>query len=215
MPEGFKPSIDRPSDNTIPLLEFSGVLKDYVAEDRKDDRSGRTWTTITFNFTDLEVIETTEPYPFPIAKIQIPYGTRSKTRWAVFAESARGILPQVDIDLLVGKRQKWVWGSCELRQQVDGEWKNVEADSWQVVEVEGYGNSGEDDSNLIDALVELADGKTEAEFNSAVFSDEKLKKMGGYSSAVDMIINRKFFDAMKEIGKLEKSGDNWVKVSNG
>lgn len=109
--ETFKPQVRAPGN---PLRRFKGVMGKYnpVA----GSAGGRTWTNIEFPFTDVEVIESVEPYLFPIATVTIKYtapGDRGRpgqgNKWEVFAASMRQLMgaANADIDALVGKMQEW------------------------------------------------------------------------------------------------------------
>jgi hypothetical protein len=212
--QDFKPSFAEPTDSQIPVQKFSGVLKSYEPEERTDQRTNRSWMSIKFNFVDIEVIRSTEPYPHPIIPLSISYSDRSNTRWAALAGSARKVMPTVDMDLLVGKRQTWELLPATVRalNNETDTWEPMSRNCWQVVEVEGYG-SPETNGNIMDALVDLAHGKTESEFNSEVFNSSTIRNMVGFQSAVESITNRKFFPMMEETGKLTKNDEGvWSKA---
>ena len=76
----------------------------------------RKYTIIEFNFTDLEVIDSTTPYHFPITTFGIAYSAPSSdrgrpgqgNRWEVFSASMRKLLGEDgDIRTLEGKMQEW------------------------------------------------------------------------------------------------------------
>ncbi|KKL04513.1 hypothetical protein LCGC14_2615330, partial [marine sediment metagenome] len=63
-----KMSMDRPTGGDTPLRRFRGVL-DSLKLDQRTSNDGRTYAVALFNFKDLEVLESEEPFPFPIAII--------------------------------------------------------------------------------------------------------------------------------------------------
>ena len=71
-----------------PLRKFYGILDSYSPE----ERYGK--TSVVMNFKDVEVIESTEPYPFPIAVIPIKLSNRKNSAWGVFSESLNAIIPE-------------------------------------------------------------------------------------------------------------------------
>ncbi|KKL63026.1 hypothetical protein LCGC14_2179210, partial [marine sediment metagenome] len=113
--ETFKPSLATPVGQS-PLQKFVGILESWEAETRESpsDTPGeapRKYQVITFNFRDLDVLKSTEPYPFPVAVLTIGYAppaqSRGNTRWEAIAGSIRKLTPDPDLDVLVGKRQTW------------------------------------------------------------------------------------------------------------
>jgi hypothetical protein len=172
-------------------------------------------TFVEFDFIDLEVIESTEPYPFPTAKLAIRYiaptESRGETDWEAFSGSLRRLIPGCpDPDPLVGKMQEWAMLPAKVRilaKEEDGTtplldtqgkqvWEAGEADRWQLVSVEGIEDTSKD---LTEHLLELADGKTEVQFNQAALTD---KKVMANSDTVDAITNRVLLPALIEAGKL-------------
>jgi len=149
-----------------------------IEEDlRKGDRGGN--TVIVLKFTDLEVIESVSPYPFPTAEIQISHSDRSETRWAAMGDSIRRLLgPDEGADAMVleGKMQEWAMLPSPTRRPEDpqnpgGYWETLDTDCWQVVAVEGAAEAAE---NLTEHLLDLADGKTDTQFNQAALADTKV-----------------------------------------
>lgn len=213
--ERFKPHFGMPQNQATPLEHFRGVLKDYVAEDRQPE-GGNPYKVITFNFIELEVLRSSEPFPFPAAPIPISWSTSSNTKWAALAASARKVLPAEDIELLVGTKQEWELRPCKLRAKSSetGKWEIVDGVAWQINSVEGYGSAENAGVDLTERLCDLADGKTEVEFNTAVFADSDLRAMPGFTKAVESITSRQFFPMMQTAGKLRMdSEEKWHKVS--
>ena len=66
--EQFTPSLETRPFGT-PLRRFKANLKEYRSEKVTPDGGGREYRRIFFDFIDLEVIESVEPYPFPIATL--------------------------------------------------------------------------------------------------------------------------------------------------
>ena len=102
-------STEAPTDAQTPLVRFRGVLKEVVSE-TLDANEFRTKPSLraSFNFIDLEVLESNEPYPFPIATIKIGYTERADTRWAVLTKSLRDLIPEPGdrLAMITGKSQE-------------------------------------------------------------------------------------------------------------
>ena len=218
--EPFKPSLATPVGQS-PLQEFSAILESWEAETRESpsDTPGeqpRKYQVITFNFKDLDVILSTEPYPFPIAVLSIGYApptqSRGNTRWEAIAGSIRKLTPDPDLDVLVGNRQTWKMLPATLRMPVleedgtpklDGRlrplWADADVDCWHIVEVEGLGSAAESDEEFMDFLVDQADGRTEKDWYEALLGDRRVTQR---NDIVTAITDRKLLDTMKAAGKL-------------
>lgn len=222
MTQQFKPSVDRPSGGESPLKRFIGVLATIVPEERTSQQDQSKYVVISFNFTDVEVILSDEPHPFPIAIIKIGYkppkDSRGGTKWDAFAGSVRKLSPdKPDIDLLVGKRQRWAQLPFKIRSplsnedgspQLDGNgktvWGEVEVLAWKVEEVEGMGSVVEKGVELNDLLIDLADGKTEAKFHEAALTNAKVT---ADADMVQQLVDRKWLPVVMEMGRLTRDAE--------
>ena len=218
----FKPSIEQPQDAQNPLVRFRGDLKEYeVRTETSTLGQGGQFTRIFFHFINVEVLEANEPYPFPIATIPVSYSERGETRWAALAGSFRRQLPSPDIDLLVGRKQEWHFtGGQNLRQQVTDDdtgervWKSVPANAWQLVWIEGGASANGTGGNLMDAIVDGVDGKTNEAFYQWFYGDPGLKQLGGYNDAVTAAANRQLLETLETGGKLTRDAEGvWHKVA--
>ena len=94
---GIKYKIDNFEGGTSPLLHFKGRQLSHLIENRHFEASergaARDSVGFTFNFGELTVIDSREPYSLPIAEIKIPYSDRAETRWAAFAASFTRVVP--------------------------------------------------------------------------------------------------------------------------
>lgn len=78
-----------------PLRRFYGVLDSCPQEEKKYDEgtpNERKSTQISLNFKDLEVVESVEPYNFPIYTVQFTLSNRKKSKYGVFGVSLANIL---------------------------------------------------------------------------------------------------------------------------
>jgi len=223
--EPFKPSLATPVGQS-PLQEFIAILESWEAETRESpsDTPGeapRKYQVITFNFKDLDVILSTEPYVFPIAVLSIGYAppaaSRGNTRWEALAGSIRKLTPDPDLDVLVGKRQTWKMLPATLRMPVleedgtpklDGRlrplWADADVDCWHITEVEGLGSAAESDEELMDFLVGQADGKTASAWYEGLLQD---RRVTARNDIVTAITDRKLLDTMKVANKLTEDAE--------
>lgn len=229
MTQPFVPSIAEPKDEFgTPLQEFKGVVAGYTARvqrfEARGNQAARDAQIVDFDVKDLVVIRSREPYMLPIGKISIPYSERGDTRWAVFTGSLRAIIPpeiwQASSDplgLLVGKQQHWSFRTGKLRGPIkDAEgndvyeggkqkWGPTDADTWQVISIEGLGTGG---VQLLDLIAQFAVGKNQDEVNQAVLQTVEWKGYAGYQAAVEGTLNRTLLPGLIAAGKLvqEPSG---------
>jgi hypothetical protein len=207
----FVPSLETKAFGT-PLLRFKAVLKEYTAERRKDEGSGREYMIINFDFIDLEVIESTEPYAFPVASIGIGYSTSEATRWDVLAKSIKGLFGRTPaLDEIVGKTQEWKYDDCKLRTKddADGQWKDLPAQAWKVISLDGIASAAETTADINDHILDLLDGKNEAEFNQAVFTDSKVR---GHADIIESHTNRELLPNLEKAGRVHRDADGvWHK----
>lgn len=208
----FKPSLDVVS--VSPLRNFWGVLKGYKGIPGKDKQTGREYMSIEFEFTDVEVILSTEPYPFPVAQLRIGYSQSAQTRWGGFAKSIRRIAgPMSQIDDLPSKRQRWEMAPWAIRQpatDADGNpiiggngkqvWTEADIDVWQVMEIEGVAKP----ENLQPYICEVSDGKGDKEIYESLLTDPKIMARPDVVSA---ITSRQLLQTYQDAGFLTRDSE--------
>lgn len=218
MSENFIPSLADPKDNRSPLVRFRGVLKEYKTEQNQATENRRASTRIVFNFTDVEVIESTDPYPFPIATISLTYSERADTIWDAWRKSVVKLVPSRDINELVGKQQEWHFTTAKVRRQntekEGSPWEVMDADAWQIVALEGVSAAGAG-ANLTQTLIELAVGKTDEQFYQELFTRADLKKLPGFGDAIEQASNRTLLSNFETAKMLKKEVTGvWSKGEN-
>ncbi|KKK91285.1 hypothetical protein LCGC14_2714500 [marine sediment metagenome] len=221
-------SIDKPTGGDTPLRHFKGTLAPdkELQEERQTKDGSRKYVVVNFNFLDLEVIDSVEPFPFPIALVTIGYAppkvSRGSTKWEAFSASLRKLMPDnPDIELLKGKRQEWKMENRSLRRGLTDEetgqpvldgnnnqiWGDVPTLCWTVVSVEGLGSVQEADDDFNAYLVALADGKTEPKFYEVALTDSKVMSR---PNIVEAIIGRKLLDTLKEMNLLTRDAEGFL-----
>lgn len=161
-----------------PLIKFKGVLQSY--DPQPPNERGR--VRVLFHFSDIEVIESREPYPFPLAEIGINYSTRKRSSWGVLAGSVGKVNSDLDVPDLVGKGQEWhnTPGHQFGENRETGE--QIVASCWEVMAVEGVDTGPQ--VSAYDKMLEILDGATIAEFNQKVFADPVIKADGQLQSSI-------------------------------
>ncbi len=215
-PNGFKIKVDKPTDQASPLVRFTGVLKEWSQDIREPSETNpRQSVGVKFDFTDVTVIESTEPYNFPIATFRIPYSERSGTAWESFTDSLRDIVPMEELnaidqplDVLVGKNQEWFYAPVKLRRpgaEGSGDekvWALRDAKAWTLAGCDGYGASG-GAGNIMDAIAEfIGEGKKDSEIYQWMYTNQALKGMQGFQSAVESVSERTLLPALMASGKI-------------
>jgi len=222
--ESWTPSTDKPTGGDSPLIRFRGTLDSFVSEDRTDEQSGRQYRHIVFNFTDIsgeDVLEATEPFPFPVAQIRIPYSeptkSRGATKWEAFAASIRslavplGVGPGEVLQALVGKRQEWARSESTVRVMEEGQWVDAQRSCWKVIEVIGVSGGNSTGMDILAHVADLLDGKNEQEFYQVLYPDEKARQ---HPEIITQATQRELLPALKAAGLVDVGADGvWHKVA--
>jgi len=183
-----------------PVREFKGTLEKITAN--LVDRFTPPRTEIVFNFVDVEVIETTEPYPFPIAQISIMHSNREQSFWGIFATSVDKLIPASgELSYLEGKELHFKMTSGHMMwDATKGE--ETPRDCWELVGVEGeVETSTTTKADATTRALELLDNKNIADWNQIVFQDPVVKADG---ELVTSILNNTFIPSMKEAGVISE-----------
>ncbi len=209
--EQFVPSLETRAFGT-PLLHFKAMLKEYTSDKIKDEGSGREYMVVKFNFTDLEVIASTDPYPFPVAVIEVGYSSTEKTKWDALAKSIKGLFGRTPaLDEIVGKMQEWRFADCKLRtkDEEDGQWKDLPGQAWQVISLDGIAGAAETAMDINDHILDLLDGKTETDFNQLIFTDPKVR---GHADIIEAHTNRELLPSLAKAERAYRDDDGvWHK----
>lgn len=211
-----------------PLIRFRGTLKEVTPVTYKDENnpSDKGRMTVKFDFIDITVIDTEEPYPYPTTTGSLPYSDRAETIWMAWANSFRNIVPKAEwqtlsmpFKILEGKVQEWAYMPARLRRPLTDEngeaindaagkqkWGVQDADAWQLVSVEGYG--GESGGvNIYDLIIEKLDGADDKDFMEWLFTDMSLKSVPGHGAAVEAQAERKLIPMLLETGRLTQDAN--------
>lgn len=183
----FNPSFEPPSgefNNDIPVVEFWATGAGWQHKSGKSAK-GNEWHRINFKFKEAEIVETTEPFMFPVFEVSMFYSDPSRTpkrqegqgtsEWEILSESIREYFPEstggVGIlndlmggqfvnpgDEITGRRQHWKRVESLIRvgpNQSNPEWHDEEMKCWKLVGIEGMKGSG--GAGGVDIYTYLAD----------------------------------------------------------
>ena len=210
-----------------PLREFVGTLSSITGN--MVDRFTPARLEVQYNFADVEVISSIEPYPFPITQIGIFQSNREQSAMGVFGKSVDNIINKdvpADAPIEQVKGQDYLIGKKVHMKMTGGHmmWdgatkKEVARDCWECVGVEGFAmatpistttspNTQAPKANkpagAAGRALELLNGKNEQQFYQAVFNDPIVKADGGIISS---ILARSFLQPLIDGGIVMKDGD--------
>jgi hypothetical protein len=182
--------------NYGPLRKFRGIFDSMPAEKKTfgEGKIARQATQISFNFKDMEVIESIEPYAFPTYSVVVTRSNRKQSKYGFLALSLVAIVDQqysaaqldptsptyvhpskrMDWKDCIGKRMGLVFcdgedGRPEPPKQWDGRANDgkggeVPSPSWSVFEVEGVGVAGGSKISPVEKAMELLNGRNVKDF---------------------------------------------------
>ena len=209
-----------------PLRHFRGKLDSITGSMVQRGNMTQAKLEIAYNFSDIEVFESTEPYPFPITQITVMHNNKDKSAMGVLGASMDKIInagvdantPQqqaLNQDTLIGKVQEWKVTPGHMMPDKDeaGKWTETPREAWEVVWVEGMGGtpySGIAAPTQIatetptQRAIKLLEGKTQQQWNNIVFQDAMVK---GDSGLVNSIIIGQFLPPLEESGVVSKDAN--------
>ncbi len=207
-----------------PLQEFVGDLASITGMMVQRGQMKAPALEVTYNFENIEVIRSTEPYPFPIAQISIFQNTGAKSAMGVWGSSIDKLInadlpedaPPEDI-----KPQEYLKGH-RIRVALTGghmQWdskekKETPRDSWEVMELmdspapakpaaKPAAGSNPSSKTPIQQALDLLNGKTEQQFYQAIFASPVFKAPT-HQTVVQEIIGKQFLPPLEEAGTVTK-----------
>lgn len=212
-----------------PLRHFRGKLDSITGSMAQRSNMPQAKLEVSYNFSELEVFESTEPYPFPIAQISMMHSKRDRSNSGVLGASVGKIInagvdeniPQGDPrvknqDFLIGKVQEWKVTPGHLMW--DGS-QETPREAWEAVYVEGVGGTPHSGVAAtvetpvtptttvptgitpIQQALNRLDGKTQQEWNNIIFQDPLVK---GDSALVSSIVSGTFIPPLEVTGMVTK-----------
>ena len=194
-----------------PLRKFKGKFVEYNSE----PATGYEGTRVNLDFTEMEVIQSTEPYHLPTAVINLGLSNKKKSKWGYFSDSlALFIPPEEDLKQQIGKvfgmvftdgldgrpapETTMIWNRDSDREVYpDG---MVPTPVFIVYELEGAvakPEGGIESAN--DILLKELIGKTRAEFNKVAFTLDCVRANPALQRA---ITDKSFITGMASTGKV-------------
>ena len=216
---------------TTPLREFTGILDSITGEMVESrDGKGTKRLRVLYNFSEVIVISSTEPYTYPIAQIGIPYSDRERSMMGIFGMSVDKVInadvPE-DAPPEAVKGQEYLVGKTIHMKMTPGHmmWdgsvrQETPRECWEVVAITEASTPGiiltvgtqptalpvTSAKTAAPRALELLDGKTEHGWHQVVFTDPLVK---GDAGLITQIITKQFIPAM-EAANLVKKGEDGI-----
>lgn len=212
-----------------PLRHFRGRLTSITGEMVQRGSMPKPKLEITYSFDELEVIDSTEPYPFPVAQITIMHSTKDKSAMGVLGKSIDRIInadadenaPQNQVnnqDVLEGVMQEWkvTPGHMMPDRDENNNWIETPREAWEVIWVEGYGEAKTDKKatkssaktsgvSATQKAIDLLDGKTIQDWNAAIFQDPVIK---ADANLINQVVTGQFIQPLLDSGVITKDDND-------
>lgn len=212
-----------------PLRWFRGKMDTITGSMVQRGNMTQPRLEVLYNFSELEVFETTEPYPSPITQINIMHSTRDKSAMGVLGRSMDKLI-NVDVDenmpqaqtknqdFLQGRVQEWKVTPGHMMWDAD-KGQETPRECWEVVYIEGIGGAPHSGVATVGAAsqpvaapistgiapaqqaMNLLDGKTQQEWNTAIFQDPLVR---GDGALIQKIIGNQFIPDLEATGLITK-----------
>lgn len=214
-----------------PLRHFRGKLDTITGSMEQRGQMPQAKLEVHYNLSELEIFQTTEPYPSPITQINIWHNNRDNSPMGVLGKSIDAIINagenenalQAAVknqDFLIGKIQEWKVTPGHMMWDGDQQ-KQTPRDAWEIVYIEGVGGTPHSGvatpattnpaptATVAPAAVltpaqqalNLLDNKTQQDWNSLVFQDPIVR---GDPALVKTIIDATFLSSMEAAGQVTK-----------
>ncbi len=212
-----------------PLQHFRGKLDSITGSMVQRGNMPQPKLEVYYNFSDIEVFKSTEPYQSPVAQVNIMHSTRAKSNMGVLGKSIDKIInaslnenaPQTqgkNQDFLVGKVQEWKATPGHMMWDNDKQ-AETPRDAFEVVYVEGIGGTphsgvatpaagqaapaptGITPVQQAISLLTDGDGLTLQQWNNVVFQDSLVK---GDTELTLSIVQGTFLPPLEADGTITK-----------
>ena len=186
-----------------PLRRFKGKLEQIEArkETYGTDEDAKSSIIGYLHFTELDVIEASEPYDFPICEIRIgKIGNKEKSFWGIFEASYRKLIaPKTSLKELVGAMLEMSLTPDHLlydgRQKTD-----TKQSAWETVSVGDVPTK----QTAADRALQILDRKTLQQFNQAALADPMVRSDTAVQSA---IMKQTFVKGLIDAGTVTMNAD--------
>ena len=206
-----------------PLRDFWGTLTSITGEMRSGQRGA--FAVSLYNFNEIEVIQSTEPYTSPVAQIEIPVSKAVKSKMGYWGDSIDDVInPGIDKSVpqnapnvkgqgyLVGKRLHVALTPGHpigFKDDATGKWEDRPQDCWTLLEIQGEGTPAVAPvpgvaAPAVDATataLTALNGKTLQQWHQDVFANPAVK---ADTKLINLIISGQFISGLEGAGKVTK-----------
>jgi len=211
-----------------PLRDFWGNLTSITGEMRSGQRGA--FAVSLYNFGEVEVLLSTEPYTSPVAQLEIPVSKSAKSKMGYWGDSIDNLInPGIDKSVpqnapnikgqgyLIGKRLHVALTPGHpigFRDDATGRWEDRPQDCWNLLEVQGEGTPTKAGpspsavgSTAVDATtlaLSMLNGKTLQQWHQEVFGNSTVKTD---TKLINLIISGQFISGLEGAGKVSKDAN--------
>ncbi len=202
------------NDSFTPVItEFKGVLGAIVTLQRPPNPlypNSKAQMRLKYDFTDIEVIESKEPYEFPIFSLEVTYTPKmTASAFGALVDSLGEIVPpegRSNPRFVEGLRCHMKWSETLLRGQQNDKWDDYPGFAWKFVGIEGY--TADEGPSLNERVLELMIGETETSFQQAYYGETALQTLAGYNEMTEKLAQGELIKEFEEAGLIKRDEEN-------
>lgn len=232
---GFEEGFQR-----TPLRDFWGKITSITGEMRQGQRGA--FAVALYNYDEVEVIESTEPYTSPIAQLEVSVSTRAKSGMGYLGKSIDNVINAglpIDAPQSQAKNQDYIIGKmCHMkftpghlvpsRDDATNTWGEKASECWELIEIRGEGAPAITPPSAATAPATTATAHVtpgvDANAQALSLLDGKTEQQWHQAVFVDpvvkadtaviqTIINRTFLTGLETAGTVIKGEDGVYKVA--
>lgn len=198
------------NDSFTPVVtEFKGTVGTIETLQRPPNPlypNSKAQMRLKYNFTDIEVIESKEPFEFPIFSFEVTYTPKmTASAFGALVDSVSEIVPpeaRGNPRFIEGLQVHMKWSETLLRGQQDGKWDDYPGFAWKFVGVEGF--TAEEGPSLNERVLKLMVGESETTFQQAYYGETALQTLPGYNEMTQKLAEGTLFSEFEESGLIKR-----------
>ena len=195
---------------TPAITEFKGVMGVIETLQRPPNPlypNSKAQMRLKYNFTDIEVIESKEPFEVPNFRFEITYTPRmTASAFGAMVDSLAEIVPPEGLSnprFVEGLRCHMKWSETMLRGQENGKWDDYPGMAWKFVGIEGY--TADDGPSLNERVLDMLVGETETTFQQAYYGEPALQTLPGYNEMTEKLASGDLIHEFEEAGLIKRN----------
>ncbi len=195
---------------TPAITEFKGTLGVIETLQRPPNPlypNSKAQMRLKYNFTDIEVVASKEPFEFPIFGFEITYTPKmTASPFGAMVDSLSEIVPpegRSNPRFVEGLRCHMKWSETLLRGQQNDKWDDYPGFAWKFVGIEGY--TADDGPTLNERVLEMLVGETETSFQQAYYGEPALQTLAGYNEMTEKLAQGELIKEFEEAGIIQRN----------